>query len=140
MKAKLPGTPDGKSIAYTTKRLYGKADAVSTNSDIYLYNIETGKEINITEGNMGYDRYPVFLLMVQKSLIRAWKEMDMKQISTGYLFTILKMEPEPGYLKDGILMYQILRGMTMQLYTSPVLTWVRPRFSKLTFREMVYQR
>jgi dipeptidyl aminopeptidase/acylaminoacyl peptidase len=53
-------SPDGKSLAYTTKRLFGKADAVSTNSDIYLYNIETAKEINISEGNMGYDRYPVF--------------------------------------------------------------------------------
>jgi dipeptidyl aminopeptidase/acylaminoacyl peptidase len=53
-------SPDGKSVAYTTKRLSGKADAVSTNSDIYLYDIETGKEINISEGNKGYDRYPVF--------------------------------------------------------------------------------
>jgi len=53
-------SPDGKSIAYTTKRLTGKADAVSTNSDIYLYNIETGKEINITEANKGYDKNPVF--------------------------------------------------------------------------------
>jgi Tol biopolymer transport system component len=44
-------SPDWKSIAYTTKRLNGKADAISTNSDIYLYNIETGKEINITEAN-----------------------------------------------------------------------------------------
>ena len=52
--------PDGKSLAYTTKRLFGKADAVSTNSDIYLYNTETDKEINITEGNKGYDRFPVF--------------------------------------------------------------------------------
>jgi dipeptidyl aminopeptidase/acylaminoacyl peptidase len=53
-------SPDGKAIAYTTKRLSGKADALSTNSDIYLYNVETAKEINITEGNKGYDRYPVF--------------------------------------------------------------------------------
>ena len=30
-------SPDGKYIAYTTKRLHGKEDAVSTNSDIYLY-------------------------------------------------------------------------------------------------------
>jgi len=52
--------PDGKSIAYTSKRTHGKADAISTNSDIYLYNTETGKEINITEGNKGYDRFPVF--------------------------------------------------------------------------------
>ena len=53
-------SPDGKSLAYTTKRLFGKADAVSTNSDVYLYNTETAKEINITEGNKGYDRFPVF--------------------------------------------------------------------------------
>ena len=59
-EGEISWSPDGKSIAYTCKKLYGKADAVSTNSDIYLYNIETGKEINITEGNKGYDRYPVF--------------------------------------------------------------------------------
>jgi dipeptidyl aminopeptidase/acylaminoacyl peptidase len=59
-EAEIAWSPDGKSIAYTCKKLFGKADAVSTNSDIYLYNLETGKEINITDGNKGYDRYPVF--------------------------------------------------------------------------------
>ncbi|HNW56334.1 MAG TPA: S9 family peptidase [Bacteroidales bacterium] len=59
-EGEIAWSPDGNSIAYTTKRLNGKADAVSTNSDIYLYDTETGKEINITEGNKGYDRYPVF--------------------------------------------------------------------------------
>ena len=53
-------SPDGRYIAYTSKRLKGKEDALSTNSDIFLYEVETGKEINITEDNMGYDRYPVF--------------------------------------------------------------------------------
>jgi dipeptidyl aminopeptidase/acylaminoacyl peptidase len=53
-------SPDGKYIAYTSKRLFGKADAVSTNSDIYLYDVSDSKEINITEGNMGYDKCPVF--------------------------------------------------------------------------------
>nr|HPJ59831.1 alpha/beta fold hydrolase [Bacteroidales bacterium] len=47
-------------IAYTTKRMNGKEDARSTNSDIMLYEIATGKEVNISQGNRGYDKYPVF--------------------------------------------------------------------------------
>jgi len=53
-------SPDGKYVAYTSKRLRGIEDARSTNSDIYLHEIASGREINITDGNNGYDRYPVF--------------------------------------------------------------------------------
>ncbi|MFZ2341116.1 MAG: S9 family peptidase [Bacteroidales bacterium] len=53
-------SPDGKYIACTSKRLRGIDDARSTNSDIYLHELATGKEINITEGNGGYDKNPVF--------------------------------------------------------------------------------
>jgi dipeptidyl aminopeptidase/acylaminoacyl peptidase len=59
-ETELSWSPDGKFIAYTTKRLRGKEDARSTNSDIFLYELSSGKEINISEGNMGYDKYPVF--------------------------------------------------------------------------------
>jgi dipeptidyl aminopeptidase/acylaminoacyl peptidase len=59
-EGEISWSPDGNSIAYTTKRLSGKADAVSTNSDIYLYNLVTNTDINISDGNKGYDRYPVF--------------------------------------------------------------------------------
>jgi dipeptidyl aminopeptidase/acylaminoacyl peptidase len=53
-------SPDGKTIAYTTKRLVGKAYSLSTNSDIFLYNIETKETTNISEGHMGYDVAPVY--------------------------------------------------------------------------------
>lgn len=53
-------SPDGKSIVYCSKKLYGKEYAVSTNSDIYIYNLESGKTENITTGNLGYDRKPSY--------------------------------------------------------------------------------
>ncbi len=59
-EAEISWSPDGKSIAYTTKRLTGVSDAKSTNTDIYLYDLASSTEINITEGNKGYDKYPVF--------------------------------------------------------------------------------
>jgi dipeptidyl aminopeptidase/acylaminoacyl peptidase len=83
-EGEISWSPDGKSIAYTTKRLNGMADAVSTNSDIYLYYIETGKEINITEGNKGYDRYPVFspdgLKIAYQSMEREGYEADLDRL------------------------------------------------------------
>jgi len=53
-------SPDGKFIAYTTKRMRGMEDARSTNTDIFLYDLSSGKEVNITERNHGFDKYPVF--------------------------------------------------------------------------------
>lgn len=54
-------SPDGKTIAYTCKKLSGQAYALSTNSDIYLYDIAQGKTVaNVSEGNMGYDINPTF--------------------------------------------------------------------------------
>jgi dipeptidyl aminopeptidase/acylaminoacyl peptidase len=53
-------TPDSKSILYVTKKKSGKAYALSTNTDFYLYQIETGAVSNITERMMGYDTHPVF--------------------------------------------------------------------------------
>ena len=50
--------PDSKSIIYVTKKKYGKDYAVSTNTDLFEYNIETGITSNLTETNKGYDVSP----------------------------------------------------------------------------------
>ena len=49
---------DGKSIFYVSKKKEGTAYAISTNTDIYEYNLATGKTINRTEKNLGYDMAP----------------------------------------------------------------------------------
>lgn len=83
-EGEIAWSPDGESIAYTTKRLNGKEDAVSTNTDIYLYNIATGKEVNISEGNMGYDKYPVFSpdgsMIAYQSMERDGYESDLDRL------------------------------------------------------------
>ena len=53
-------TPDSKSVVYTSRKKEGKEYAISTNSDLYLYNTEDGSTRNLTEGMMGYDTNPVF--------------------------------------------------------------------------------
>lgn len=53
-------TPDGKNVLYVTKKKYGKDYAISTNTDIYQYNIETKTTKNLTEGMMGYDIKPTY--------------------------------------------------------------------------------
>ena len=59
-EADISWSPDGRFMAYSCKRLTGKAYTQSTNTDIYLYDVTTGEEKNITQGNMGYDKTPVF--------------------------------------------------------------------------------
>jgi dipeptidyl aminopeptidase/acylaminoacyl peptidase len=59
-EADIAWSPDGKFLAYACKKLTGKAYSLSTNTDIYLYEVATGVEKNITEGNMGYDKAPLF--------------------------------------------------------------------------------
>jgi len=83
-EGEITWSPDGKSIAYTTKRLHGKADAVSTNSDIYLYDVASGKEVNISAGNLGYDRSPVFSpdgsMIAYQSMERDGYESDLDRL------------------------------------------------------------
>ena len=68
--AEIAWSNDGKKLAYTCKPLTGAEYALSTDSDIFIYNTEDGstKNINKIKTNkgmrimefVGYDRYPVW--------------------------------------------------------------------------------
>lgn len=53
-------SPDSKKVIYVTKKKSGTAYAVSTNTDLYEYDIATGTTKNLTESNKGYDVNPSF--------------------------------------------------------------------------------
>jgi dipeptidyl aminopeptidase/acylaminoacyl peptidase len=53
-------SPNSQFIAYTCKKEKGTAATVSTNSDIFVFDLLTGKTKNMSAGNMGYDMNPVF--------------------------------------------------------------------------------
>ncbi|MDH6305867.1 dipeptidyl aminopeptidase/acylaminoacyl peptidase [Parabacteroides sp. PF5-5] len=56
----LAWSPDGNLIAYASRKKTGLEYSLSTNSDIYIYNIATKETRNLTEGMMGYDTHPSF--------------------------------------------------------------------------------
>ncbi len=47
-------------VAYTCRKKTGKEYALSTNSDIYIYDLKSGNTENITAGMMGYDTNPQY--------------------------------------------------------------------------------
>lgn len=51
---------DGQKFAYTSRKKVGVEYAVSTNSDIYIYDLKSKKTVNMTEGMMGYDTNPMY--------------------------------------------------------------------------------
>ncbi len=53
-------TTDSKQLVYVSRKKTGMDYALSTNSDLYLYDLESASTKNLTEGMMGYDTNPVF--------------------------------------------------------------------------------
>ncbi|WP_303917852.1 S9 family peptidase [Draconibacterium sediminis] len=66
-------SPDSKTLAYVCKKKVGKEYAISTNSDIYMYDVASGKTSNFTEGMMGYDQNPVYS---PDGKYLAWESME----------------------------------------------------------------
>ena len=56
----LAWNPNNEEIAYTCRKKTGLDYAISTNSDIYLYDLRTRAHKNITSPNGGYDTNPSY--------------------------------------------------------------------------------
>jgi len=72
-QSEISWSPDGKTLFYTCKKLHGRDYAVSTNSDIYMYNLESGETKNLSAFNPGYDKYP---RVSPDGRLLAWQSME----------------------------------------------------------------
>ena len=87
--AEIAWSPDGTQLAYTCKPLTGAEYAVSTDSDIFIYDLESGTTRNICKSNrdfamVGYDKYPVWspsgTKIAFRSQERAGNEADKERL------------------------------------------------------------
>lgn len=53
-------TPSSDGLVYVSRKKTGLKYAISTNSDLYLFNLNDKSTRNLTEGMMGYDTAPSF--------------------------------------------------------------------------------
>jgi dipeptidyl aminopeptidase/acylaminoacyl peptidase len=121
---------DGRRIAYTSKKLHGTAAAVSTDADIYVYDLATGQTTNISEPNPGYDTEPAFSpdgrSLVWMSMERAGYESDRNRLMLYDFATGERREltvgfdrgaEHPTWAPDGSTIYfQAATDGTVQLF------------------------
>jgi len=93
----LAWSPDSKEIAYTCRKKTGLAYSLSTNSDIYIYDVESCKTKNITEGMMGYDTNPKYS---PDGKYIAWQSMerDGYESDQNRLFVLNRQTGEKTFL------------------------------------------
>ncbi|HLF65628.1 MAG TPA: S9 family peptidase [Saprospiraceae bacterium] len=94
----------GTAIAYTCKKLSGKSYAMSTDSDIYYYDLQKGQSRNLSQGMNGYDKQPVFSpdgkSVLWHSMERNGYEADRQRIFVYDLTTKESREVSRGYDRD----------------------------------------
>ena len=92
-------TPDGKSLIYTCRKKTGIEYSLSTNSDLYLYNLADGTTQNLTEGMMGYDTNPI---ISPDGNYLAWTSMerDGYESDKNRLFILDLQTGEKTYLTE----------------------------------------
>ncbi len=99
----LSWSPDSRFIAYSCRKLAGKKYAFSTNTEIYLYNIESGQTEVIDMGG-GYDTDPVWSPDGTKlcwiSMERDGYEADKQRLIVAELSDLNSDMPKVGKIQD----------------------------------------
>jgi dipeptidyl aminopeptidase/acylaminoacyl peptidase len=95
---------DGTRIAYTSKKVSGTAYAVSTNSEIYIYDVESRATTNMTDGMAGYDTEPRFSpngrYIAWLSMERDGYEADRNRLFVQELPSGMRRELTVGFDQD----------------------------------------
>jgi len=86
-------SPDGKQIAYTSRKKTGVQYVISTDTDIYVYNVETGKTTNVCKPE-GYTEPEADPL---ESMEHQRKNLSGADINAGY-------DQDPQFSPDGTML------------------------------------
>lgn len=109
-------SPDGTKIAYDCKKLQGTADAVSTNSDIYVYDLNSQVTKNISEANLGYDKNPQFspdgTKIAWLSMEEPGNESDRNTVVMFDFNQPKKSAPSNGQVQAAIYLLPIITPLT----------------------------
>ncbi|GAB3256233.1 S9 family peptidase [Larkinella harenae] len=138
--------PDGKRILYVTKKKHGTDYAVSTNTDLFEYDLATGTTKNLTEENKGYDVNPEFNAKGQLAWLQMKRdgyEADKQDIVVSNGVTKLNLTQQRDdihvngfkWSEDGAsLFFTSAVNGTIQLFrvTYPGLTKMMPIITQIT--------
>jgi len=94
-------SPDSRFIVYTCRKLWGTKAAQSTNSDLYAYELKSGRTLSITEDLPGFDQDPVFSpdgrSLAWTSMARAGYEADRTRLMVLDVATQQRRELTAGW-------------------------------------------
>ena len=92
---------DSKKILYVAKKSYGTAYAISTNTDLFAYDVEKGRTQNLTEENKGYDQAPAYnstgdlaYLQMKRDGFEADKQDIMLQLTGGVKMNVTSLRDD----------------------------------------------
>lgn len=133
----LAWNPNNEEIAYTCRKKTGLEYAVSTNSDIYLYDLRTRTHKNITQENKGYDTNPSYSpngeWIAWQSMERDGYESDENRLMAMNLETGKKVflsrsldsnVDEFAWKDDSTLLFNAVWQGTIDLYETNLNGWI----------------